>query len=377
MGFYDTNLTIFAYMSKLANETGAINLSQGFPDFDVDSTLISYVEEAMRKGFNQYAPMPGLPSLRSALSQRHFNDYGVTYHPDTEITITPGATQAIQSVIASTVKPGDEVLLFAPAYDCYAPMVKASGGIPVWAALNPADFTLDHQSFSDRVSDKTKLVIINNPHNPCGSLWSEGDVELLIELQQTYGFYILADEVYEKICFADGGFRSFCTYDALKDALFLVYSFGKTFHATGWKIGYVLAPEPLMSKLRAFYQFAVFSVNTPMQHALARYVAEADYKKISVMYLKKQAFFEEAMKKTAFRALPTYGSYFQLFSYEGISDKNDVDMAEWLTREVGVATIPVSVFYPERRDDIRHLRFCFAKGDEVLSAAADKLYHAG
>lgn len=373
MGFYDSNLTIFAYMSKRASETGAINLSQGFPDFPVSNTLIGYVHEAMKAGHNQYAPMPGLPALREALSDRHAADYGHRYNPETEITVTPGATQAIQSVIASTVKPGDEVVLFAPAYDCYAPMVEASGGKPVWVELNPNDFSVPHNAFSDAVSVQTRLVIVNNPHNPCGTLWTDDDIALLVDLQSRFGFRVLADEVYEKICFADGGFMSFAAYDSLHSFTYLVYSFGKTFHATGWKVGYVLAPEGMMMDLRRFFQFAVFSVNTPVQHGLARYVREADFPAISKMYKQKQKHFERAMSKSRLKPLSTKGSYFQLYDYSAVSDRADVDMAEWLTREVGVASIPVSVFYPNRRDDLRYLRFCFAKSDDVLDAAAKKL----
>ncbi len=360
-------------MSKLANETNATNLSQGFPDFPVSETLIDYVCAAMKAGHNQYAPMPGLPALREALSKRHAEDYGHAYHPESEITVTPGATQAIQSVIASAVTPGDDVVLFAPAYDCYAPMVEAAGGNPVWVHLNPHDFSVPHQAFADAVNNRTKLVIINNPHNPCGTLWDEEDIRVLIDLQSKYGFRVLADEVYEKIALSEKGFSSFAQYAQLRPFTYLVYSFGKTFHATGWKMGYVLAPALLMSDLRHFFQFAVFSVNTPVQHALAKYVAEADYDAISTMYRSKQQTFQRAMEQTKFKPLMTKGSYFQLYDYSEISQRSDVDMAEWLTREHGVATIPVSVFYPNPPKDMRYLRFCFAKNDDVLLSAADKL----
>ncbi len=373
MGFYDSNDSIFAYMSKLANDTNAINLSQGFPDFPVSESLIAYVCEAMNAGYNQYAPMPGLPALREALSKRHATDYGHAYNPETEITITPGATQAIQSVIASSVSRGDEVVLFAPAYDCYAPMVEAAGGIPIWVELNPHDFSVPHDAFANAVNQRTKLVIINNPHNPCGTLWSDADISLLISLQTQFGFRVLADEVYEKIALTEDGFTSFAANESLRPFTYLVYSFGKTFHATGWKMGYVMAPHDLMSDLRRFFQFAVFSVNTPVQHALARYVGEVNYQAISEMYRQKQQTFQRAMAQTKFAPLTTKGSYFQLYDYSAISDRNDVDMAEWLTREHGVATIPVSVFYPNPPKDMRFLRFCFAKNDDVLMSAAQAL----
>ena len=359
-------------MSKLAQDHNAINLSQGFPDFPVDSVLIDYVAEAMRDGHNQYAPMPGLPQLRENLSKRHHIDYGFRYDPEKEITITPGATQAIQSVIASTVGPGDEVVLFAPAYDCYAPMVRAAGGEPIWVKLNSDDFSVPHEAFRNAINKRTRLVIVNNPHNPCGTVWTDADVALLIYLQTQFGFYILADEVYEKICFTKGGFRSFATYQPLRSCTFLVYSFGNTFHATGWKMGYVLAPEALMAPLRQFFQYAVFSVNTPMQKGIADYVFQADYRQLNRMYREKQQIFETAMCETGFKPLPTDGSYFQLYDYSEVSNLDDVTMAEWLTLEKGVASIPVSVFYPER-PDIKYLRFCFAKRDEVLREAAQRL----
>ncbi|MCC5917464.1 MAG: aminotransferase class I/II-fold pyridoxal phosphate-dependent enzyme [Cryomorphaceae bacterium] len=372
MSFENSNLTIFAYMSKLAQTTGAINLSQGFPDFPIDPKLIDGVVEAMRQGYNQYAPMPGLPALRNVLAERHATDYGCQYDPETEITITPGATQAIQSVIASVVRHGDEVVLFAPAYDCYAPMVEASGGVVKWVNLNPEDFSVPHDALSDAVGEKTRLIIINNPHNPCGTVWSDANVQHLHQLRQRNDFFVLADEVYEKICFLPGGFSSFGGYEKLRSYTFLVYSFGKTFHATGWKVGYVMAPSELMLPLRKFYQFAVFSVNTPVQHGLAKYIPHADYAQIAKMYKDKQMHFAKIMAATDFKPLPTYGSYYQLYDYSAVSELDDISMAEWLTREKGVATIPISVFYPTRLE-IKYLRFCFAKQNNVLEEAGKRL----
>jgi methionine aminotransferase len=371
MSFFNQNTSIFAYMSALAEKHKAINLSQGFPDFPVDPKLIDCVVKAMHEGFNQYAPMPGWRPLREKLSVKHHSDYAVTYNPETEITITPGATQALQSVFASTIRPNDEVVLFAPAYDSYAPMIKACGGKVVWVELSPSDFSVPHQKLTEAVSSNTRLIVINNPHNPSGAVWKEEDVLLLEALQQKFGFFVLADEVYEKICFLPSGFESLTKSEILRPSLFLVYSFGKTFHATGWKLGYVLAPENLMKELRSYFQYAVFSVNTPMQKGIADYLDSVDLNEVAKMYMEKQQFFENEMKKTKLRPLPTYGSYFQLYDYSEVRDDiGDVEMAEWLTVKAGVATIPVSVFYPNPPTHMRYLRFCFAKKNENLSRAA-------
>ncbi len=372
--FFQQNTSIFSYMSALAQKHQAINLSQGFPDFPVDSHLIELVAKAMREGHNQYAPMPGLADLREQISIHHQRSYGMRFNPETEITVTPGATQALQSVFASILQPGDEVVLFAPAYDSYAPMIERMGAKVVWVQLSEKDFSVPHQAFSDAINEKTKLVVINNPHNPSGMLWQKEDLDLLERLAAKWNFYVLADEVYEKICFLPDGYQSLSKLSSLRSKLFLVYSFGKTFHATGWKMGYVMAQDDLMQKLRSFFQYAVFSVNTPMQKGLADYLKITDTDNVAPMYLQKQKLFEEAMRNSAFKPLPTYGSYFQLFDYTELNaEMDDVEMAEWLTEKAGVASIPISVFYPNRPKGMRFLRFCFAKKDESLLMAAERL----
>ncbi len=365
--------TIFTVMSKMAADHHAINLSQGYPDFAVDEGLMHAVQRHMMEGRNQYAPMQGVAALREAISAKMSKCYGRHYNPDTDITVTAGATQAIYTAITALVKEGDEVLVFTPAYDCYVPPIVLNGGTPVYFELKAPHFRPNWDEVKRHVNRKTKLIIVNTPHNPSGTIWTEEDMLALEKLVVSTGAFVLSDEVYEHIVFDGQQHQSAARFEALAAHSLIVASFGKTFHATGWKIGYICAPPYLMSEFRKVHQYLVFSVNTPMQHALAEYIAdEARYNHIASMYQQRRDFFLRALEGSRFTAEPAQGSYFQLLNYSAISKKKELKFAEELTQKHGVAAIPVSAFYPQAKDQMV-LRFCFAKNEETLSAAAEKL----
>lgn len=365
--------TIFTVMSKLATEEGAINLSQGFPDFAVSPKLVSLVDDYMRKGFNQYAPMPGYMGLREAIAEKVEGLYSAQYNPDTEITITAGATQALFTAIACWVKEGDEVIIIEPAYDSYAPAIELCGGRPVYAQLSYPDFTINWDGVKKLINRNTRMIIINTPHNPTGSVLSAADMDKLEKLTRNTDIVVLSDEVYEHIIFDGLEHQSVARYPKLAERSFIVSSFGKTIHATGWKIGYCMAPANLMIEFRKAHQFNVFSVNTPMQYALADFIKDKDnYLGLNAFYKEKRDLFNKLFKGTKFKQRPSAGTYFQLLDYSAITDEKDTELAVRLTKEYGVASIPVSVFYHKPQDN-KVLRFCFAKGDDTIEKAAEKL----
>jgi methionine aminotransferase len=365
--------SIFSKMSQMATETGAINLSQGFPDFGVDPGLIKLMQQSLEGSFNQYAPMGGIFSLREAIAEKTSRLYGASYHPETEITLTAGATQAIYTAIASTVYAGDEVIIFKPAYDCYEPTVKAHGGIPVLLQLEGPEFKINWEAFSMALSPRTRMVIINTPHNPSGTILKETDLKKLEEMLRPTNILVLSDEVYEHLVFDGNTHESACKYPGLKERSFICASFGKTFHITGWKMGYCLAPSSLMEEFRKLHEFVVFSVNHPAQRALKVYLEEpSHYEGLGAFFQKKRDLFLEAVRGSRFRYTPAEGTYFQLLEYSGISEESDLSFAEYLTRERGIASIPISVFNLERQDN-RQLRFCFAKTEETLKRAGEIL----
>lgn len=365
--------SIFAIMSALANEYRAINLSQGFPGFAVSSELIDLVYQKMKEGHNQYAPMPGILPLRECISEKINSLYSADYNPETEITITAGGTQAIYTAIAAVVKEGDEVIVFEPAYDSYVPAIELCGGIPVCLHLKAPDYHIDWNEVKKFISQKTRMIMINTPHNPTGAILTAKDMHQLEKITHNSDILILSDEVYEHIIFDGYEHQSVTRYPKLADRSFVVFSFGKTYHATGWKMGYILAPDKLMAEFRRVHQFNVFSANTPIQYALADYMKEKKhYLGLSSFYQKKRDYFLKLMKGSRFKPLTCSGSYFQLMNYSKISDEKDTDFAKRITKEFGVASIPVSIFYnspPEQKI----LRFCFAKENDMLQKAAEKL----
>jgi methionine aminotransferase len=365
--------TIFSVMSKLAEEYQAINLSQGFPDYDCDPELVSLVNSSMLKGENQYAPMPGLESLRSLIAQKSKTLYHSDYNPDTEITITAGGTQAIFTAIAATINPGDEVIIFEPAYDCYAPCIKLFGGLVKSYEMIPPNYEIDWDMVKRLFNANTKMVIINSPHNPTGRVFKEKDLKALIRLTKGTDVLILSDEVYEHLIFDGLEHQSIARYPELKERSFIVASFGKLLHTTGWKIGYCMAPENLMKEFRKVHQFNVFSVNTPMQHGIVQYLQNPDsYNQLGQFFQKKRDYFRSLMQETKFKLLPCNGSYFQCVSYDHFSQEGDVALATRLIKEYQVASIPVSAFF-SRNSDHHVLRFCFAKKQETLEKAVQRL----
>ncbi len=365
--------TIFTITSGLANETGAINLSQGFPNFDVSPELISLVDKYMKAGMNQYAPMPGLLALRERIADKMQKNYSTAYDPDTEITITAGGTQALFTAIQAFVSEGDEVVLFEPAYDSYVPAIQLAGGIPVHIHLKAPAYHIDWAEVKKVITQRTRMIIINTPHNPTGSILSAKDMLELEKITSGTDILVLSDEVYEHILFDGLEHQSVARYPKLAERSLIVYSFGKTFHATRWKCGYCVAPANLMKEFRKVHQFMVFSVNTPLQHALAEYMRNySSYGEIATMYAEKRDYFRILLKGSKFKALDCKGSYFQLLDYSAISQEKDTEYAIRLTKEHGVASIPISVFYTVPVDN-KLLRFCFAKDNETLEKAAEKL----
>ncbi|MCB0769489.1 MAG: aminotransferase class I/II-fold pyridoxal phosphate-dependent enzyme [Flavobacteriales bacterium] len=365
--------TIFSVMSKLAHEVGAINLGQGFPDFPIDPKLSALVHLAMQQGHNQYAPMPGLPALLEALSEKVHRLYDVTYEPDSEITVTAGGTQAIFTAIGATVHPGDEVIIVDPAYDCYAPSVELFGGTPIHVRLG-GDMKFDADAVQAAITSRTRMLMINTPHNPAGTILRDADMKRVVEMLRGTDIILLSDEVYEHLVFDGEPHASAIHYAELRERAFVIYSFGKVFHATGWKMGYALAPKSLMTEFRKVHQFNVFSVNTPVQHALAEYLrAPLHYEQVPALYQAKRDRFLNGLERTKFRPLACEGSYFQVADYSAISDLPDVEFAKWYAREKGVVGIPLSPFYQDPPKDQYLIRFCFAKQDATLDAAIDKL----
>jgi methionine aminotransferase len=365
--------TIFSVMSKLADEYKAINLSQGFPDYPCDPKLISEVTKAMEKGFNQYAPMPGLPVLRQLIAEKVYNLYGASYDPDTEVTVTAGGTQAIFTALSTCINPGDEVIIFEPAYDSYAPAVKLLGGLVKPYELAPPDYEIDWEMVKKLFSANTKMIILNSPQNPTGCILSEKDIKALIRLTRNTDILILSDEVYEHIIFDGQVHHSIALYPELRERSLIAASFGKLLHTTGWKLGYCLAPEILMKEFRKVHQFNVFSVNTPMQLGIANYLKDpSNYLGLSAFFQEKRDLFRSLLGETKFKLLPCNGSYFQCASYAHLNNEKDSEMAISLVKDYGVASIPVSAFYTKHTDH-KVLRFCFAKKQETLEKAVQRL----
>jgi len=365
-----TETSIFAVMSGLANEYNAINLSQGFPNFEVSRELIGLINKQMLAGKNQYAPMPGVLELRQALSAKIHKLYGKNINPDTQITITAGATQALFTAITAFVDQGDEAIIFEPAYDSYDPAIKLNGGIPKYISLSSPDFKIDWDEVKNTITDKTKLLIFNTPNNPGGFVFDKEDMQRLAEITRDTDIVVISDEVYEHIIFDGLQHQSAILFDELFNRTIAVYSFGKTFHATGWKMGYVVAPENLMIEFRKVHQFNVFCVNTPIQYALAEYLQnEQNYLTLPDFYQQKRDFFVNAIQDSRLKAIPSKGTYFQLLDYSAVSDMPEFDFAVWMTKEKGLASIPVSSFYHDKKNQ-QILRFAFPKEEETLLKAA-------
>jgi methionine aminotransferase len=371
----EVKTTIFQTMSTIANEAKAINLGQGFPDFPCDDALIASVNQAMRDGHNQYPPMTGTQALRSAIVEKVSTLYGRQYDVNDEITVTAGATQALLTTILATVNVGDEVIVIEPAYDSYIPSIQLAGGIPVLVSMeyNDGRFAINWQKLKESMSTKTRLILINSPHNPTGACLHEEDLNTLAALVRDTNIIILSDEVYEHMVFDGQCHLSLASHEELAQRSFIVSSFGKTYHVTGWKIGYVLAPSELMLEFRKVHQFNVFTVNTPMQIGIAQFMQSSDHHlHLSDFYQEKRNYFRDGLSQTPFKLLEVEGSYFQCVDYSRISDLKELDFATWLTREIGVAAIPVSAFYKHQQEN-KLVRFCFAKKRATLDAALERL----
>jgi methionine aminotransferase len=365
--------TIFTVMSALATEHGAVNLGQGFPDFDGDPKLIDAVATAMRDGLNQYPPMAGVLPLRQAISNKVHALYQHRYDAASEITVTAGATQGILTAILAVVGPGDEVVVLEPCYDSYVPNIELAGGKVVRVALKAGSFRPDFDAIRAAINPRTRAIIVNSPHNPSATIWRAADMQTLAEILRPTDVLLISDEVYEHMVYDGQAHASAAALPELAARSFVVSSFGKTYHVTGWKVGFVAAPAPLMAEFRKVHQFNVFTVNTPMQHGLAAYMADpAPYLSLPAFYQRKRDLFRAGLAGTRFRLLPSEGSYFQCVDYSAISSLSEEDFCRWLTAEVGVAAIPLSAFYDDRRNQ-GLARFCFAKRDETLQAALQRL----
>ncbi len=366
--------TIFTVMSQMAAEHGAINLSQGFPDYDGPAALKDSVKKHIDGGFNQYPPMAGVPPLREAVARKVLDCYGARVSPDTEVTITPGATEAIYCAVMAVVRAGDEVIMFDPAYDSYEPAVLLASGVPVRLPLAPPDYGIDWQRVRDAITPRTRLIMINSPHNPTGAVLSAADMATLEELAERHDLLVCSDEVYEHLIFDGRTHESVLRHPALAARSFAISSFGKTYHVTGWKTGYCVAPPALTTELRRVHQFVTFVGITPIQLGLAEFMrAHPEHlRELPGFYQAKRDLFNAALADSRFRIRPSAGTYFQLADYSAISDLPDREFVRWLTTEVGVAAIPVSVFYAQP-PDARYVRFCFCKNDDTLRAAAAKL----
>ena len=369
----DLEVTIFTIMTQLAIDHGAINLSQGFPDFDAHPELISLVEKHMRQGHNQYAPMQGAMVLREQIAEKVSELYGTHYEPTAEITVTSGATEAIFAAISAVVWKDDEVIIFEPAYDAYDPIVRLNGGIPVYVQLKFPEYSVDWNAVKDALTRKTKLIILNSPQNPTGAVLSENDISNLLDIVQHTNAFIVSDEVYEHIIFDGLLHESIAKYPELAERSFVISSFGKTYHTTGWKIAYCLAPKQLSIEFQKIHQYLTFASNTPIQLAYADFMQNKDlYLDLSNFYQRKRDKFLSYLSESRFKPLPCKGTYFQMLDYSQISNEPDTQYAKRLTIEHGVAAIPPSVLY-HQQDDHKVLRFCFAKKDETLERAAEKL----
>ncbi len=365
--------TIFTVMSALAQETGAVNLGQGFPDFNCDPALPALVSAAMAEGLNQYPPMTGVPALRQRVAQKIEALYGHRYNPDTEITVTAGATQAILTAVLACVHPGDEVVVLEPCYDSYSPNIELAGGRVVRVPLTPGSFRPDFGLIAAALTPRTRLLIINSPHNPSATAWTADEMNQLAALLAPTDVLLLADEVYEHMVYDGAPHVSASSIPSLAARSFVVSSFGKTFHVTGWKIGTVAAPAPLMAEFRKVHQFNVFTVSTPMQHGLARYLADPQpYLGLPAFYQRKRDLFLQGLQATRLKPLHTQGSYFQLVDYSAVSSLPEAEFCQWLTREVGVAAIPLSAFYAGGFEQ-KLARLCFAKADDTLQLALQRL----
>jgi methionine transaminase len=369
--------TIFTVMSTLAAEVGAVNLGQGFPDFNCDPALVDAVTHAMQAGHNQYPPMPGVPALRQAMAAKMQALYGLRCDANTEITVTAGATQAILTAILAVVHPGDEVIVLEPCYDSYVPNIELAGGVAVRVPLTPGTFRPDFDLIRAAITPRTRALIINSPHNPSGQVWSVADMLQLQELLSPTEVLLISDEVYEHMVFDGQQHQSAARFPGLAARAFIISSFGKTYHVTGWKVGTVVAPAPLTAEFRKVHQFNVFTVNTPMQHALAAHMADpAPYLQLSAFYQRKRDLFREGLASTRFTLLPGQGTYFQCVGIGDLAaperDLPEADFCQWLTREIGVAAIPLSAFYGDGFDQ-KVIRFCFAKKDDTLQSALQRL----
>ena len=374
----EVGTTVFSIMSALAAEHAAVNLGQGYPDFDCDPALVHAVTSAMTAGLNQYPPMPGVPALRRAISAKLAALYGGHYDANTEITVTAGATQAIITAILAIVHPGDEVIVLEPCYDSYVPNIELAGGTVVRVPLTPGTFRPDFDKIASAITPGTRAIIVNSPHNPSATVWTRADMLKLQEILASTEVLLISDEVYEHMVFdTDNGqtHHSAASFEGLAARAFIVSSFGKTYHVTGWKVGYVAAPAALTAEFRKVHQFNVFTVNTPVQHALAAYMADPQpYLKLPAFYQRKRDLFRAGLAHTRFKLLPSEGSYFQCVDISSVSDLNEADFCQWLTTEIGVAAIPLSAFYGNGFDQ-RLVRFCFAKKDETLKSALARLAH--
>ena len=365
--------TIFTVMSTLATDHNAVNLGQGFPDFNCDPKLVDRVTEAMQQGQNQYPPMAGVPVLRDTVASKIKSLYGRDYNATTEITITAGATQAIITIILAVVHAGDEVIVLEPCYDSYVPNIDLAGGVPVRVPLTPGTFRPDFDKISAASTPKTRAIIVNSPHNPSGTVWTHEDMLRLQEILAPTNVLLISDEVYEHMVFDGQQHQSAARYAGLAARAFIVSSFGKTHHVTGWKVGYVAAAASLTAEFRKVHQFNVFTVNTPVQYGLAAYMADPKpYLELGAFYEHKRDLFREGLKRTRFKLLPSEGTYFQCVDISGVSSLGETEFCQWLTTEVGVAAIPLSAFYGNGFDQ-RVVRFCFAKKDDTLNAALQRL----
>ena len=365
--------TIFTVMSALAAETNAVNLGQGFPDFNCDPTLLADVSAAMAAGHNQYPPMPGVLPLRQAMAAKIEALYGRRYDANSEITVTAGATQAIITAVLAIVRPGDEVIVLEPCYDSYVPNIELAGGVVVRVPLTPGTFRPDFAKIGAAITPKTRAIIVNTPHNPSATVWTAAEMRTLEELLGPTDVLVISDEVYEHMVFDGAAHESAARYPGLAARSFIVSSFGKTYHVTGWKVGTVVAPAVLTAEFRKVHQFNVFTVNTPMQHALARYMDDAaPYLELPAFYQRKRDLFAAGLAKTRFKLLPSGGTYFQCVDITAVSELREAEFCQWLTREIGVAAIPLSAFYGSGFDQ-RVVRFCFAKQDETLNRALERL----
>jgi methionine aminotransferase len=365
--------TIFTIMSTLAAEKNAVNLGQGFPDFNCDPLLVDAVTAAMQAGLNQYPPMTGVPVLRDAIAAKIKALHGRDYSAASEITITAGATQAIITIILAVVHAGDEVIVLEPCYDSYVPNIELAGGVPVRVPLTPGTFRPDFDKIAAAITPKTRAIVINSPHNPSGTVWTREDMLRLQEILAPTNVLLISDEVYEHMVFDGQQHQSAARFPGLAARAFIVSSFGKTYHVTGWKVGYVAAPASMTSEFRKVHQFNVFTVNTPVQHGLAAYMADpTPYVELSAFYQRKRDLFRAGLSDTRFKLLPSEGTYFQCVDISAVSDLSEVEFCKWLTAEIGVAAIPLSAFYGSGFDQ-RVVRFCFAKRDETLNAALQRL----